>query len=60
MIDYFTSEPMKYFAPSSTMSSDARRAKLEQMIDSGNYLFGLKTDGNWSRAVITKERQALQ
>ena len=60
MIDYFTSEPMKYFAPSSTMSSDARRMKLEQMIDSGNYLFGLKTDGNWSRAVITPERQALQ
>ena len=60
MIDYFTSEPMKYFAPSSTMSADARRLKLEQMIDSGNYLFGLKTDGNWSRAVITPERQALQ
>ena len=60
MINYFTSEPMKYFAPSSTMSADARRAKLEQMIDSGNYLFGLKTDGNWSRAVITSERQALQ
>ena len=60
MIDYFTSEPMKYFAPSSTMSSESRRVKLEQMIDSGNYLFGLKTDGNWSRAVITPERQALQ
>ena len=60
MIDYFTSEPMKYFAPPSTMSSSMRRMKLEQMIDSGNYLFGLKTDGNWSRAVITKERNALQ
>lgn len=60
MINYFTSEPMKYFAPSSTMSADARRAKLEQMIDSGNYVFGEKTDGNWSRAVITPERQALQ
>ena len=60
MINYFTSEPMKYFAPSSTMSPDARRAKLEQMIDSGNYLFGEKTDGNWSRAVITPERNALQ
>ena len=60
MTNYFTSEPMKYFAPSSTMSAEARRAKLEQMIDSGNYLFGLKTDGNWSRAVITPERQALQ
>ena len=59
-MDYFTSEPMKYFAPSSTMSSDARRMKLEQMIDSGEYLFGLKTDGNWSRAVLTSNRQALQ
>lgn len=60
MIDYFTSEPMKYFAPPSTMSPEVRRAKLKQMINSGNYLFGLKTDGNWSRAVITAERQALQ
>ena len=60
MINYFESEPMKYFAPSSTMSAEARRLKLEQMIDSGNYLFGLKTDGNWSRAVITNDRQALQ
>ena len=59
-MDYFTSEPMKYFAPSSTMSAEARRLKLEQMIDSGNYLFGLKTDGNWSRAVITPERSVLQ
>ena len=59
-MDYFTSEPMKYFAPSSTMSAEERRMKLEQMIDSGNYLFGEKTDGNWSRAVITPTRQALQ
>ena len=59
-MDYFSSEPMKYYAPSSTMSRDAFRAKLEQMISSGNYLYGLKTDGNWSRAVITPERCALQ
>ena len=59
-MNYFEMEPMKYFAPPSTMSADARRMKLEQMIDGGNYLFGLKTDGNWSRAVITSERQALQ
>ena len=59
-MNYFEMEPMKYFAPPSTMSADTRRMKLEQMIDGGNYLFGLKTDGNWSRAVITSERQALQ
>lgn len=60
MINYFTSEPMRYFAPPSTMSSETRRAKLERMIESGDYLFGLKTDGNWSRAIITPERNALQ
>jgi len=59
-MNYFEMEPMKYFAPPSTMSAELRRMKLEQMIDSGNYMFGLKTDGNWSRAVITKDRQALQ
>ena len=59
-MNYFEMEPMKYFAPPSTMSADTRRMKLEQMIDSGNYLFGLNTDGNWTRAVITSERQTLQ
>lgn len=59
-MDYFTSEPMKYFAPPSSMNPEARRDKLEQMIESGNYLFGLKTDGNWSRAIITPKRSALQ
>jgi hypothetical protein len=60
MIDYFTSEPMKYWACSSTMTPEQKKLKLEQMIDGGNYLFGEKTDGNWSRAVIMPDRQALQ
>ena len=60
MINYFESEPMKYWAAPATMSSSMKRMKLEHMIDSGDYLFGLKTDGNWSRAVITNDRQALQ
>jgi ATP-dependent DNA ligase len=59
-MNYFESEPMKYFAPPATMSPEERRFRLERMIESGEYLFGLKTDGNWSRAVITAERQALQ
>lgn len=59
-MNYFESEPMKYFAPNSTMTKDARQLKLEQMAASGEYMFGLKTDGNWSRAVITGDRQALQ
>ena len=52
MIDYEKSEPMKYWSAPTTMSTEMKRIKLEQMIDGGEYLFGLKTDGNWSRAVI--------
>ena len=59
-MDYFNSEPMKYWSMSSTLSSEARKMKLEEMVNSGNYLFGRKYDGNWSRAVITSQRQALQ
>ena len=59
-MDYFSMEPMKYWSMSNTISSQERRMKLEQMAESGDYLFGLKTDGNWSRAVITAERNALQ
>lgn len=60
MTDFFTAEPMKYFAPSSTMSRESFRAKLEQMANSGQYLYSTKIDGNWSRAIITPERNALQ
>ena len=60
MINYFESEPMKYYAPPATMSKEARKARLEAMANSGDYYYGIKTDGNWSRAVITPERNALQ
>ena len=57
---YFSMEPMKYWSMSSSISKETRQANLENMIASGDYLVGVKTDGNWSRAVITKERSALQ
>lgn len=60
MIEYEKSEPMRYWAAPASMSVETKRAKLEQMIDSRDYLFGLKTDGNWSRAVITPDIQLLQ
>lgn len=60
MIDYFSSEPMRYWAPTSAMPAETKRQHLEQMIDSGNYIWSRKYDGNWSRAVITPERNALQ
>ena len=60
MKDYFSMEPMKYWSMSSTINQDARKIKLEELINTNNYVFGEKYDGNWSRAVITGDRQALQ
>ena len=59
-MNYFEMEPMKYWAPSSTMSAESKRQHLEQMIASGQYLWSQKYDGNWSRAVITSEKAVLQ
>jgi len=59
-MDYFTSEPMRYWAPTSSMTPEVKRQHLEQMIASGQYIWSRKYDGNWSRAVITPDRNALQ
>ncbi len=59
-MNYFESQPMKYYSASASMSPTEKRIKLESMIESGDYIWSRKYDGNWSRAVITKERAALQ
>lgn len=60
MDDLFSMEPMRYWAPASSMDAATKRQHLEQMAASGAYCWSQKYDGNWSRAVITKERAALQ
>ena len=60
MTDFFSMEPMKYWAPPSSMDANTKRQHLEQMINSHQYLWSQKYDGNWSRAIITPERTALQ
>jgi len=60
MTDFFTSEPMKYYAPPASMPKEVKRMKIEEMIASGDFIYSIKTDGNWSRAVITADRAALQ
>ena len=54
MIDYLHGEPMKYFAPSATMTKEQYKEKIEEMCQSGDYLYSRKYDGNWSRAVINQ------
>lgn len=53
-------EPMRYWAPTSSMSPETKRQHLEQMINSGEYIWSQKYDGNWSRAIITPNHSALQ
>lgn len=60
MTNYFISEPMKYWAAPPSMSAEDKKMRLENMIASGNYIYSRKYDGNWSRAVITNDRAALQ
>ena len=60
MIDYFTMEPMRYYAPPASFGKEAFRTKLQTMISSNNYIWAEKIDGNWSRAIITPERSVLQ
>ena len=59
-MDYFSMEPMRYWAPASSMSPEAKRQHLEQMAASDNYIWSQKYDGNWARAVITSNKNALQ
>lgn len=59
-MNYFEMEPMRYWNMPSSMSKDDRRERLDVMISAGTYIFSRKYDGNWARAVITKDRQALQ
>lgn len=56
----FNMEPMRYWAPTSSMSSETKRQHLEQMANSGEYIWSQKYDGNWSRAIITPNHSALQ
>ena len=56
----FTMGIQKYWAPTSAVSKEKFRMKLEECAESGQYLWSQKYDGNFSRAVITANRAALQ
>ena len=45
-MNYFESEPMKYWAPTSSMSAETKRQHLEQMINSNQYIWSRKYEGN--------------
>ena len=60
-LDYLTMGVQKYWSPtSSSMTPEQKRQRLEIMAAGGQYIWSEKYDGNFSRAVITPERSALQ
>lgn len=59
-MNYFEMEPMKYWSMSSSLDKFTRELFIEKMITSKEYIYSRKYDGNWSRAVITPEKKALQ
>lgn len=59
-MNYFEMGVQKYWAPTSAMPAETKRQHLEQMAAGGQYIWAEKVDGNFTRAVITKDRNALQ
>lgn len=58
--EWFELGVQKYWAPTASTSKEIRKIKLEQAIESREYIWSEKYDGNFLRAVITPERAALQ
>lgn len=58
--DLYTLEPMKYYSFSSSIKESERKRKIDYLIESNNYIYSLKTDGNWSRMIWQDGEVALQ
>ena len=59
-MNYFEMVPMKYWSMPSTMDKITKKSHLEKMILSKDYIYGLKSDGNFGRAIITPSKKVLQ
>lgn len=59
-MNYFEMSPEKYFSWPSSYDKTRREDRLSQMVTSGNYMWSLKTDGNYSRFVLQNGEAKLQ
>ena len=59
-VNLFEMEPMKYFSFPSLYDSKKKQERIRFLLDSGNYIYSLKTDGNLGRMVFQGKRLALQ
>lgn len=60
MIDFEHSQPMHYWAMPAFYTQAQRKRWLDSAVNNGEYVYSLKTDGNWSRAIITQDKAILQ
>lgn len=59
MTDFYTMEPMHYWAHPSSMSAEDFKARLEILAASNEYMASEKMDGNWSRGIINPSGKSI-
>lgn len=58
--DLFELKPMKYYSFSSTYTPQKKQERLKFLLDTNQYIYSLKTDGNWSRMIWMDGEMILQ
>ena len=58
--DLFELKPMKYYSFSSAYSPQKRQERLNFLLNTNQYIYSLKTDGNWSRMIWQDGEMILQ
>lgn len=58
--DLFELKPMKYYSFSSAYTPQKKQERLKFLLDTNQYIYSLKTDGNWSRMIWMDGEMILQ
>lgn len=58
--ELFDLTPMKYFSFPSSYSAQQKQERIEFLLNSQDYIYSLKTDGNWSRMIWQDGEIVLQ
>lgn len=59
-VNLYTMEPMKYQSLSSMMPKEERQNRINMLINTNNYIYSLKTDGNYGRMIWEDGEVVLQ
>ena len=59
-IELFNLKPMRYFSFPVSYSSVQKQERIKFLLDTNQYIYSLKTDGNWSRMIWDDGEMILQ